>query len=90
MPRLHGLRLPDSTACNVVGRLLSIGDGKAIAQGDRLYRIARAHHAIDCEQCLKRLLYSGAPLNWHDVPSHAASIAKEKRRRRRRRIVSRA
>lgn len=84
MDRLHGLRLPDSTACGRDGRLLTLGDGKAIVQGDRAFRIAASRHAIDCRQCLARIARHGLAFEWADVPPHPASVAKEQRRRHRR------
>jgi len=85
MDRLHGLRLPDSTACGRDGRLLTLGDTKAIVVCDRLFRIAADFNAIDCVQCLRRIARHGLSFGWLDVGAHPASEAAEKRRRRRRR-----
>jgi hypothetical protein len=88
MTRLHGLRLPDRTACGVVGRVLQRGDTKAIVQsgldGDKLLHIAADRRAINCRLCLAAIARHGAAFDWHDVPAHEASAATQKRARRRR------
>ena len=84
--RLHGLRLPDTTACGREGRLLELANGaKVIVQGDRAHRIAPSFEVIDCRQCLERIARHGLSFAWVDVPAHEASVAAAKRRRNRRR-----
>jgi hypothetical protein len=91
MSRLHGLRLPDRTACGIAGRVLMLGDRKVIVQstfgGDYVLRIAGDGGAINCRLCLAAIARRGAALDWRDVPGHAASEATAKRARHRRRLV---
>jgi hypothetical protein len=83
--RQHGLRLPDCTSCGRDGRLLTLGDIKAIVQGDRLYRIAERLQDVDCIQCSQRIVRHGLAFSWVNIPPHEASVPAHKRRRRSRR-----
>jgi hypothetical protein len=83
--RVHALKLPNRTACGREGRLQRLGHlAMLLTEADLSLRLGDRNE-VTCKDCLLAIAKHGYMINWTDVPSHAASAAKEKRRRHRRR-----